>query len=79
MYQHMEHLLEKMQRAEDHIEGRLGHLEEQLKEQLHLLAAEHKRASGRWMMPYVGLCAIVVLIALWGVRQQRAVSKMRYD
>ena len=76
MYSHMELLLDKLQQAEGSIDTRLIHLEEQLKEQLQLLAAEHKRASSKWMLPYIVLCSIVVLIALWGLKQQRTVAKL---
>ena len=76
MYGHMENLLVKLQHTEEALDSRLAHLEGQLKEQLELLRSEHTEASGRWFLPFLGLCAAAGVIALWGMKQWRSINKL---
>ena len=76
MYQHMEGLLTKMGHTEEAMDERLVHLEAQLREQLELLRAEHKTAAGKWVTPFVVLCAAAAGIGLWGMKQYRAINKL---
>lgn len=76
MYQHMENLLVKMQHTEGALDDRLAHLEAQMREQLEALRAEHHSAAGRWMLPFIGLCACAMLLLLWGVKQFQRINKL---
>lgn len=44
--------------------------------QLELLRADHTKASGKWMMPFVALCAAAAVIGLWGIKQWQSIKKM---
>jgi hypothetical protein len=76
MTDHMDGLLFKLRSTEEQLDERLYALENQLREQLALLQAEHAAASRAWVLPFVGLCVAVLSLGAWGYRQYRTISKL---
>lgn len=72
----MENLLVKLQHTEEGLDDRLAHLERQLREQLELLRSEHRSQAGRWMLPFMGLCAAAMMLLLWGIKQYQRINKL---
>lgn len=76
MHKHVESLLDRLKAAEEKLDARLYSLETQLKAQLDSLQAESDAGAGTWILPFVGLCAVVLVLAgVWSL-QYRRITKM---
>ena len=76
MTEHMDGLLQRLRSTDDTLDDRLRSLEEQLSHQLSLMAEEHSSLSRAWILPFVGLCAAIIVLAGWGYKQYTQISKL---